>query len=304
MKEGVQPQHRNICRRLLQAGMLARSECGQSLVRVLNPLLSSGILRWEKAAGGQRLAVVNQPAFERWLSQHFPNAQLQVGIDSSRMQAVAQFRNTKSLRSNLPEIVCLRSIRDGGLLRNREVVETTLSTKQNGLFAFTLAKQTQFALRGTCALIENLAVFHSFEKLGLEPALAIWTSGVSSNRFIEWLAACVRPDTQILHLPDYDPVGLSAFLRVHDKIGEAVSLFQPDNLQSLFRHHSKPSLLADPRNQRMLMDLRKCGNPAIRRVVALMDEFNGGLEHEALFINRQQTKFMPVESDTIAEEHQ
>jgi hypothetical protein len=52
-------------------------------------------------------------------------------------------------------------------------------------------------------------------------------------------------------------------------------------------------LLADPRNQRMLMELRKCENPSVRRVVALMDQFNGGLEHEALFITRQRTSETP-----------
>ena len=292
MRTGIQPKHHSLCFRLLQDGVLPKSVCGQSLIGALAPLFDAGVVRWNKAGGGQRLVVANQIGYERWFFQHFPDCALP-DIDSSQIRAVAQFRNAKALPSNLPEIVCLRSTSDGGLLRNGEVVETTQATKRNGLFAFTLANQTQFALRGTLALVENLAVFHSFEKLRLEPALAIWTSGVSSNRFIEWLAACVRPDTRILHLPDYDPVGLSAFLRVHDKLGEAVSLFQPESLQYLFRHHSKPSLLADPRNQRMLMELRKCENPSVRRVVALMDQFNGGLEHEALFITRQRTSETP-----------
>jgi hypothetical protein len=288
MKEGVQPQHRNICRRLFQAGMLPRSECGQSLVRVLKPLLDSGVLRWEKAAGGQRLAVVNQPAFERWFSQHFPNAQLQAGVDSSRIQAVAQFRNTKALRSNLPEIVCLRSTRDGVLLRDGVPVETTRATNEHGAFAFTLTDPTPYALRGNCALIENLAVFHSFERLELEAVLAIWTGGISSNRFIDWLAANVKHGLRVLHLPDYDPVGLTEFLRHHERLGEAVTLFLPDDLPALFRRHSNPSLLADQKNQRMLMELRKARHPAVRQIVALIDECNGGLEQEAIFIVAKQ----------------
>jgi len=284
MKVGVQPQHRNICRRLHQAGMLPRSECGQSLVRILKPLLDSGILRWEKAAGGQRLAVVNRPAFERWLSQHFPNAQLQDGVGSSRMEAVAQYRNTKALRSNLPEIVCLRSTRDGVLLRDGVPVATTRATSEHGLFAFSLTASTPYALRGDCALIENLAVFHSFERLGLEAASAIWTGGISSNRFIDWLSASLKHDLRVLHLPDYDPVGLTEFLRHHERLCEAASLFIPDNLPSLFRRYSNPSLLADAKNQRMLMKLRKARHSSVRQVVALIDEYNGGLEHEAIFI--------------------
>jgi hypothetical protein len=284
MKPGVQPQHRNICRRLLQAGMLPRSECGQSLVRILKPLLDSGILRWEKAAGGQRLVVVNQSAFERWLEQHFPNAQLQDGADSSRIQAVAQFRNTKALRSNLPEIVSLRSTRDGVLLRNDSPVETARATSEHGVFAFTLTDSTPYALRGDCALIENLAVFHSFERLGLETGFAIWTGGISSNRFINWLAANVKHGLRVLHLPDYDPIGLTEFLRHHERLGDAATLFLPEDLPSLFRSHSNSSLLADQKNQRMLMKLRKARHPSIQQVVALIDECNGGLEQEAIFI--------------------
>lgn len=284
MNSGIRPQHRNICRRLLQAGTLPRSECGQSLIRVLMPLLESGILRWEKAAGGQRLALVNRPAFERWLSQHFPHVQLRAGVDSSRIQAVAQFRNTKALRSNLPEMVCLRSTRDGVLLRDGVPVETTRATREHGAFAFTLIAPTPYTLSGDCALIENLAVFHSFERLGLAAGLAIWTGGVSSTRFIDWLAANVNHGLHVLHLPDYDPVGLTEFLRHHERLGEAVALFLPADLPSLFRRHSNASLLTDSKNQQMLMKLRDSQHPSVRQVVALIDEFNGGLEHEAIFI--------------------
>lgn len=283
MKVAVLPQHRSACSQLLKSGALPYSACGKSLIAALKPLFDSEIIRREKAAGGQRLAVVNPDGFQRWFQQHFPAGEVP-GSDSSQIKAVARFRNAKALRSNLPEIVCLRSTRDGGLSCGGTTVETTQATTRYGLLAFTLDNNTQFTLDGTCALVENLAVFHSFERLQLEPSQAIWTGGVSSNRFIEWLNVCVKMGAKILHLPDYDPVGLSEYLRLREKLGNAVSLYEPKNLQYLFRHHSKTSLLTDPRNQRMLMQLRKSENPTVRRVVDLMDEFNGGLEHEALFI--------------------
>src|SRR2546425_1105941 len=143
MKFSVHPKHRNICRRLFATGMLPKSACGQSLIQSVKPLLDSGVLRWEKSAGGQRLAVVNRTAFERWLSQHFPGSRLKDDIDSSRIQAVMQFRNTKALRSNLPEIVCVRSTGDGVLLREGVTAETTRATKEHGVFAFTLNEPTR-----------------------------------------------------------------------------------------------------------------------------------------------------------------
>jgi hypothetical protein len=59
-------------------------------------------------------------------------------------------------------------------------------------------------------------------------------------------------------------------------------------LPALFRRHSNPSLLADQKNQRMLMELRKARHPAVRQIVALIDECNGGLEQEAIFIVAKQ----------------
>ena len=289
MKTGVQPKHRSLCLRLLQEGMLPKSAFAQSFTRALAPLFDAGVVRWSKAGGGQRLTVANHVGYERWFFQHFPKAELP-DIDSSQVQAVAQFRNAKALRSNLPEIVCLRSIRDGILLRDGVAVETTRATKQNGLFAFTLTDRTQFTLQGTCALIENLAVFHSFEKLGLEPALAIWTGGMSSNRFNNWLASNVPNGLRVFHLPDYDPVGLSEFLRHYERLGEVITLFLANELPTLFREHCNKSLLADEKNQRMLMQLRKTRHPVVRQVVALIDEFNGGLEHEAILINCEPQK--------------
>ena len=192
--------------------------------------------------------------------------ELSIGAIESSRELCGQFEDqTRALRSNLPEIVCLRSTRDGVLLRDGVPVETTRATNEHGAFAFALTDSTPYALQGHCALIENLAVFHSFERLRLEAVLAIWTGGISSNRSIDWLAANVKHGLRVLHLPDYDPVGLTEFLRHYERLGEAVTLFLPDNLPSLFRRHSNPSLLADQKNQRMLPDatillkFRQCG---------------------------------------------
>jgi len=141
----IQPRHRGACRLLLQKGALPHSACGKALIAALKSLFDSEVIRWEKAAGGQRLVVVNPPAFQRWFQQHFPDARLEEILDSSRVRAVAQFRDTKALPSNLPEIICVRSQCDGVLFRNGQAVETTHATRENGVFAFAL---TESLLRG------------------------------------------------------------------------------------------------------------------------------------------------------------
>ena len=288
MKVKIQPKHRGACSQLLQKGALPHSACGKALIVALKPLFDSEVIRWEKAAGGQRLVVVNPTGFQRWFQQHFPDAQLEESLGSSRVRAVAQFRDTKALPSNLPEIVCVRSQRDGVLFRDGLAVETTRSTKENGVFAFTLADETPFTLQGKCLLIENPAVFHAFEKLPLEIPLAIYAGGCCSNRVLTWLVANVRRGLKILHLPDYDPLGLTEFLRLYERLGEAVSIYTPKTLESLFQNHSKTSLLEDAKNQRMLMELRKSEHPSIRQIIAMMDESNAGLEQEAMLIEKKQ----------------
>jgi hypothetical protein len=130
------------------------------------------------------------------------------------------------------------------------------------------------------------AVFHAFEKLGLDLSPAVYTGGRYSNRFLAWFASNVKAGLKILHLPDYDPLGLTEFLRLYDRIGEAVSLFTPNYLQTLFRSHSKSALLGDVKNHRMLMELRKSNHPSIQHVVALIDESNAGLEQEGLLFGK------------------
>jgi hypothetical protein len=115
---------------------------------------------------------------------------------------VAEFRDSKALRSKLPEIVCLRSIRDGCLLWDGRSVPTTGLTKEHGVFSFTLGDTNPYTLRRDCAMVENVAVFHSFEELGLNASLAIHVH-LSSKRFLDSLASNVEQGLRVLHFPDY-----------------------------------------------------------------------------------------------------
>ena len=282
MKTAILPRHRSACLQLLKKEALPYSAFGKSLLVALKPLFDSEIIRRDKAAGGQRIVVVNSDGFQRWFQQHFPEVSPADTSASSRVLAVAQFRDSKALPSNLPEIICIRSDHDGNLLRNGQTVETAHSTKENGVFAFALKKETRFTLQGKCLLIENPALFHSFEDLGLEIPLAIYTGGCCSNRFLSWLELNAKKGLKILHLPDYDPLGLTEFLRLYKRLGEAITLYLPDTLRALFQSHSKMALLDDMKNQRMLLELRKSKHPSVQNVVAMIDASNAGLEQEAM----------------------
>jgi hypothetical protein len=98
------------------------------------------------------------------------------------------------------------------------------------------------------------------------------------------LRALAERGGEILHLLDYDPVGLSEFGRVHARLGHRAGLYLPPDLEARFDRFSNGDLLKNLNSQAMLAQLRRSELPAIRRVIELIDRHNAGLEQEALLI--------------------
>jgi hypothetical protein len=112
----------------------------------------------------------------------------------------------------------------------------------------------------------------------------IYGYGRISGRVLDWIAHTAGSDFSLLHLPDYDPVGLSEFGRVHARLGERASLYLPPDLDARFGRFSNKDLLKKLNSQAMLAQLRRSELPAIRQVIELIDRYNAGLEQEALLI--------------------
>jgi hypothetical protein len=89
---------------------------------------------------------------------------------------------------------------------------------------------------------------------------------------------------KLIHLPDYDPVGLSEFGRLRARLGQRVALHLPADLETRFERFSNRALLKKANSQAMLAQLRRSEMPAIRQVVELIDRYNAGLEQEALLV--------------------
>src|SRR5207247_11474721 len=47
----------------------------------------------------------------------------------------------------------------------------------------------------------------------------------------------------LLHLPDYDPSGLSEFQRLHARLGKRVALYLPSDMEARFARFSNPELV-------------------------------------------------------------
>ncbi len=97
--------------------------------------------------------------------------------------------------------------RDDALMKDGKPVGAGKATSAHGIFSFLLAKNCPYELRGSCALVENPAVFTVAEQLNLGVGLVIYGQGRVSNRVVDWLARMTHSSFSLLHLPDYDPVG-------------------------------------------------------------------------------------------------
>jgi hypothetical protein len=201
------------------------------------------------------------------------------------VSGVGRFRDSKSLPGDTPQIVCVRAFVKDLLLCDGRPAGALEATQKHGLFSFLLRDAPKYTFEGSCAIVENPAVFARFEMLRLVVPLVIYGGGRVSNRLIEWLDGAFDPDYEMFHLPDYDPVGMSEYQRLSVKLGGKIQLHVPPDLEERFERYSNPELLANPRSQAILAALRD-SNTSIQASYPLMliDRFNAGLEQEALLL--------------------
>ena len=133
--------------------------------------------------------------------------------------------------------------------------------------------------------MENITVFTHFERLGIDVPLALYTHGRLSKRVLSWLRSQTVKGLEIVHVGDYDPVGLDEYRRLRHLCGKNVSLYLHPNLSQLFKTYGNPSLLKRVHSQRLLERLRQVEDVSLKTVLAHIDETNAGLEHEGLLID-------------------
>ncbi|MBL9167023.1 MAG: hypothetical protein JNN07_04715 [Verrucomicrobiales bacterium] len=277
-------QIRKLLFTLQEQGFLPGSRCSQSFRECVQPLIDSEILVEERSGSGRRWVVRDKGALASFVTSLFPATSV-ADDASARVNSVAQFRRSKALANDLPEIVTLRAWEPGATLLV-DGVQTSASecTREHGAFSCVLSKPSRYSLRGPCALVENPAVFLQFERLALPVGLAVYARGICSDRLLSWIADQTADDFRLLHLPDYDPIGLSEYLRLKDRLGDRLELYRPSRLPELFARFSDRGLLENPVAIASLARLRGSSRPEVREIVALIDAHNAGLEQEALLL--------------------
>jgi len=268
---------------LVDAGTLPLSACSNAFLTALRPALESGVVAEAKSGAGRRLVVLNSDALRLFFAGRYPNAKLFENAPS-RVAGIARFRDSKVLPNDAAEIVCLRAWQNQTLFRNSVAVDVVRATQEYGVFAFTLGNLSSYSLDGPCALVENPVVFALLERLRLPVGIAILGHGRVSGRLLDWLTHINASDFRIIHLPDYDPVGLNEVARLRRRLGERIALYLPSDLDKYFDKFSNRALLAAANSQTLLRYLRQSEDSQIQVVLDFIDKNNAGLEQEALLL--------------------
>ncbi|MCB9609610.1 MAG: hypothetical protein H6716_23665 [Polyangiaceae bacterium] len=248
----------------------------------LESLFWTGALVEVKAGGGKRVTVANRDALVEWIGSHYPS-----GLDGHepglppRAAAVADFRNSKAGQPLAARPVFMRGFRGAVLHRANGVFPLAELTAAHRLAGVLVEAATPWQVAGVLGLVENFELFMHAETVlpGLDAVL--WTAGRLSQNRLDWLAA--MPEVQIVHLGDYDPVGLDEYMRVRAAMPRGrARLFVPDDFEERLVRFGQSDLLVA--SSAVLQRVRATAPRDVRAVLNIMDRHGKALEQEGLLI--------------------
>lgn len=267
---------------LLEEGSIESSRLSVAMRRRLSTLFEFRALVEEKAGGGRRVRVRDREAVERWVSASYPSGLC--GADPSlpaRAEAVANFRDSKAGRKLTIFPRFMRGFGATVLRRASSTLPLATLTSAHDLVGVLVDLGDPWELDGTLALVENLELFMHIEAVVPGIDAALWTIGCFDQRALRWIAG--MPRCQVLHVGDYDPIGLSEYLRVRAAMpaGRA-SLFVPADFEVLVATYGQTRLLE--RSVAVLARVRRDAPEELKGVLSVMDRHRKALEQEALLI--------------------
>jgi hypothetical protein len=272
---------------------ITRSQVSASGMKTLAPLLAGGILEVTRSGAGEAVVVRDGEAFRTWLKKHYPlfDGQVTTLRGAARANAVALRRDSKSTGEGVARgVLHLRALGSPDLTvlldgRNLQVGELTA---QHGIAACLIGADSVMEVALVrVALIENLECFLLAETLLTGPWLILNSAGRVQDRLIACLDRSQLGVEPLLHCPDYDPVGLSDYLRLRARLGDRVMLYLPEDLETRFERFGNRKLITEkPKNRALLEQLGTATWPCAesQRVFNIIRESGAGLEQESLLL--------------------
>ena len=249
----------------------------------IQSLFDAGIIEEIRSGAGRRLIVTNQAAFQEFILSLYPSGLAGFSGDiPARSKAVAERRDSKKAVGKRNTILLLRGFNDFAFYKDKSVLPVAVWSESAGVASICLDWMKGWKCKGTLCFVENLETFYHLEKIAPYVDLAIYAEGRIGANILDWLNSPEMVDVEVVHFPDYDPVGMDEYLRIKRSCPGRAKLFLPADLEKLFSRYGKAQLLRD--SSAILARLRKNHDSEVFYVVELMDRFGVGLEQEALLI--------------------
>ncbi len=239
-----------------------------------------------KAGGGKRVVVRDEAAVREWIASKYPSGLS--GTDAAlppRAESVANFADSKRGRSIAERPVFLRGFADAVLHRVSGTMPIGELTHRFGLVAALVDASDPWRLDGTLALVENFELFMHVERVIPAVDAALWYSGRIDQGLLGWIAG--MPSVRVIHVGDFDPVGLDEYLRVRTCLGDRATLFVPESLAQLVARYGQAELLS--KSVAVLKRVRQVPDEAVQAVVAVLDSCGKGLEQEVLIVGLERS---------------
>lgn len=267
---------------LLACGSIPASTLSSSMRSRVEPLLWARCLVEVKSGGGKRVEIANRHALLEWIRSNYPS-----GLDGHqgalppRAASVANFRDSKAGQSLAARPAFMRGFNGAVLHREDGVFPLGELTVAHGLAGVLVEAATPWQFAGVLGLVENFELFMHAEALVPDLDAVLWTAGRFSQHRLDWVAA--MPEVQVVHLGDYDPVGLDEYMRLRRAMPrERVRLFVPDDFEErLVRFGHRDLLVA---SSAVLQRIRATAPKDVLAVLRVMDRHGKALEQEGLLI--------------------
>ena len=254
-------------------------------------MFDSGRLVRRRSGAGYVVVVEDEAAFQAFVARTFKRATIPLSAATAGAINLIKWANTKgSRREGQTEGVLARAFSSKIATTATGTFDLSDITGSAGVAGFKLNPQTSLYVPGPVVLVENPELFWDWETY--EPTCSstlILKSGKASNVLLDWLASGSMAAETIIIAADYDPTGLEEYLRIKRKLGERVILPIPENLRALFDFFSNRNLLKPIKSAELLQKLRSEPDEKVQQVIKIIDEFRGGLEHEAFLISKTST---------------
>jgi hypothetical protein len=269
-------------KQLLTEGSIPASDFSAAMRVRLGSLFDFNVLVDEKAGGGRRTVVSDRAALERWVTSKYPS-----GLDGTdqalpaRAEAVANFRDSKAGRKLATLPLFMRGFGQAAFKRRTESLPLAVITASHEIVGVLIDLDDPWLFDGTLALVENFELFMHVEDVVPGVEVALWTGGRFNERAFSWIAGLTG--CKVVHVGDYDPVGLDEYLRLRACLPEGrVSLHVPHDFEQRVAAYGNAELLE--RSVAVLQRVRRDAPEELRPVLAVIDRHGKALEQEGLLI--------------------